>query len=102
MWGSDSSVADGAAEWFVVNGGAIHIGLKEADADGSGRIWYLRGKNVDSGRPSWREEFVNSLGGVRLDFMQIAVDGNGIPTIGYTTPPDFTKGTTTASRTAAP
>jgi len=39
---------------------------------------------------------------VRLDFMQIAVDGYGIPTIGYTTPPDFDKGVTTASRTAAP
>jgi len=34
--------------------------------------------------------------------MQIAVDGDGIPTIGYTTPPDFDKGTTTASRTVAP
>jgi hypothetical protein len=95
-------VADGAAEWFVVNGGTIHIGLKAAAADGSGVIWYLRGKNVDSGHPTWREEFVNSIGSVRLDFMQIAVDGNGIPTIGYTTPPDFTNGTTTASRTAAP
>ncbi len=34
--------------------------------------------------------------------MQIAVDGNGIPTIGYTTPPNFEKGVTAASRTAAP
>jgi len=54
------------------------------------------------GRPSRREEFVNSVGSVRMDFMQIAVDGNGIPTISCTTPSDFDKGVTTASRTVAP
>ena len=101
-WGNDSSVADGAAEWFAVSGGTIHIGLKEASPDGKGAIWYLKGKNVDSGRPSWKEELVNSVGAIRLDFMQIAVDGNGIPTIGYTSPPDFILGVTTSSRTVAP
>jgi hypothetical protein len=36
---------------------------------------------------------------VRLDFIQIAVDGNGIPTLGYTTPDG---GSTTASRLEPP
>jgi len=34
--------------------------------------------------------------------MQIAVDGNGLPTISCTTLSDFDKGVTTVSRTVAP
>lgn len=99
-WGNDSTVGDGAAEWFVVGGGTIHIGLKEAAADGTGNIWYLQGRRVATARPLWKEELVNNVAPVRLDFMQIALDGNGIPTIGYTTPPNFDKGVTTSSRSS--
>lgn len=101
-WGTDSSVGDGTAQWFVVHSGTIHVGLKEAASNGTGNIWYLRGKNVDTGHPAWKQELVDNVDPVRLDFMQITVDGNGIPTIGYTTPPDFDKGVTTASRKSAP
>lgn len=98
-WGNDSSVGDGgSAEFFVADGGTIHIGLKEAAAGGSGNIWYLRARHADTAAPDWKEELVDNVGGVRLDFMQITVDGNGIPTIGYTTPPDFDLGVTTSSR----
>ncbi len=45
-WGNDPSVGDGgSAQFFVVDGGTIHIGLKEASPDGASRIWYLRGKH---------------------------------------------------------
>jgi hypothetical protein len=96
--GDDPSVADGAAEFFVANGGTVHIAIKEAAANGSGNIWYLRAKHADTAVPDWKEEFVNNVGSIRLDFMQITVDGNGIPTIGYTTPPNFDQGVTTSSR----
>ncbi|MCI0415508.1 glycoside hydrolase [bacterium] len=101
-YGNDSSVGDTASAFFVVKGGTIHVAVKEAAAEGSGNIWYLQGKHVDSSKPIWKEEFVANVGATRLDFMQIVLDGNGIPTIGYTTPPDFSKGVTTSSRTSAP
>ncbi|MGH9360936.1 MAG: hypothetical protein ACRD2T_03405 [Thermoanaerobaculia bacterium] len=98
QWGNDPSVADGAGQFFVVDNGTIHIGLKEASPDGASRVFYLRGKHVDTAHPGWKAEHVDTVGAVRLDFMQITVDGNGIPTLGYTTPPNFTLGVTTASR----
>jgi hypothetical protein len=99
-WGDDPTVGDsGTAEWFAVHGGTIYVGLKEAaDAGGKSNIWYLKGKHVDSARPSWTQELVDRVLPDRLDFMQIAVDGRAIPTISYTTPPDFDQGVTTATR----
>jgi hypothetical protein len=97
-WGNDGSVGDDAADMFVVKGGTIHIGLKEAAPNNSGNIWYLQGNRVDTATPSWMEELVDTVGADRLDFMMIVVDANGIPTIGYTTPPDSQKGVTTSSR----
>lgn len=94
-WGNDASVADRAGSWFVVEAGTIHIGLKSA-----GGIYYVRGRNVDTASPTWTEELVDTVGStVRLDFMQITVDGNGIPTLGYTR---ATGGVTTATRSASP
>ncbi len=94
-WGDDASVADRAAAFFVVNAGTIHVGLKSA-----GKIYYLRGQNVDTASPVWAEELINTVGStVRLDFMQIAIDGNGIPTVGYTT---SAGGVTTSSRDTPP
>ena len=101
-WGNDTSVGDLAASFFVVSGGTIHIAIKEAVPDGSGNIWYLQGKHADSALPIWKQEFIQNVAADRLDFMQIVLDGNGIPTVSYTTPPDFSKGTTTASRIQAP
>ncbi len=98
-FGNDSSVADRAAGWFVADGGTVHLAIKEEAPDGQGNIWYLRGKHADTAHPGWKEEYVDTVDSVRLDFMQITVDGNGIPTIGYTTPPNFENGVTTASRT---
>lgn len=97
-WGDDGSVADGAAGWFVADAGTVHLGIKEAGPDGTGTIWYLRGKHSDSSAVDWKEEQVDTVGSIRLDFMQIALDGNGIPTIGYTTPPNGSNGVTTSSR----
>jgi hypothetical protein len=94
-WGNDASVADRAAAWFVVHGGTIHLGLKSA-----GNIWYLKGSSVDTATPTWSEELITNAGStVRLDFMQIVIDGNGIPTLGYTT---SAGGVTTSSRNAPP
>jgi hypothetical protein len=41
---------------------------------------------VDTATPHWDEELVDVVDNVRLDFMQIVLNGNGIPTISYTTP----------------
>lgn len=96
----------GADQFFVVDNGTIHVGLIEDGGAGNGRIFYLRGTGVDTATPHWDEELVDVVGNVRLDFMQIVVNGNGIPTISYTTPdvspapssPPLRQ-TTTASRT---
>lgn len=95
-WGNDSSVADDAASSFVVSGGTVHIALKEAAPEDKGNIWYLQARHADTARPIWKEELVNTVDPVRLDFMQIVRDGNGVLTIGYTSP--GSKGTTTSSR----
>ena len=87
----------GADQFFVVDSGTIHIGLLENAGEGNGRVYYLRGIGVDTAAPVWAEELVDQVGNVRLDFVQIVVNGNGIPTISYTTP---TKEVTTASRNA--
>jgi hypothetical protein len=76
----------GADQWFVVDNGTIHIGLIEDAGGGNGRIFYLRGTAVDTAKPHWDEELVDVIGNVRLDFMQIVLNGNGIPTISYTSP----------------
>jgi hypothetical protein len=85
----------GADQFFVVNCGTIHIGLIAAGAGGLNDVYYLRGSHVDTATPTWDEEFVESVGSNRLDFFQIVVDGNGIPTMSYTTPGSEV---TTASR----
>src|SRR5256714_7335377 len=76
----------GADQFFVVDNGTIHVGLIEDGGAGNGRIFYVRGTAVDTATPHWDEELVDVIGNVRLDFMQIVVNGNGIPTISYTTP----------------
>ena len=54
--------------------------------EGRGNVFYLRGLHVDTATPTWEEEFVDQVGSVRLDFLYIILDGNGVPTISYTTP----------------
>src|SRR6185437_13125314 len=49
-------------------------------------VFYLHGSRVDTATPSWEEELVDQVGNVRLDFLYIVLDGNGVPTISYTTP----------------
>ena len=97
-WGNAGRSDSGADQFFVVDCGTIHIGLLEAGPEGRGHVYYLRGSGVDTGQPTWNEELVDVVGNVRLDFMQIVLNGNGIPTISYTTP---TQEVTTASRDAA-
>jgi len=94
-WGNALRSDSGADQFFVADCGTIHIALMEAGAGGNGNVFYLRGANVDTAQPTWEEELVDVVGFDRLDFMQIVLDGNGIPTISYTTP---TKEVTTASR----
>jgi len=99
-WGNALLSDSGADQFFVANCGTIHIGLAEAAGGtpgGNTNIWYLRGSNVDTASPTWDEELVDVVGNDRLDFMQIVLDGNGIPILSYTTP-----GTevTTAARNA--
>ena len=76
----------GSDQYFVVDCGTIHIGLLEDGGGGTGRVYYLRGSFVDTATPSWEDELVDVVNNVRLDFMYIVLNGNGIPTISYTTP----------------
>ena len=93
----------GSDQYFVVDSGTIHVGLLEDAGNGAGRVYYLRGTGVDTANPIWDEELVDELAPaskdtfVRLDFMQIVLNGNGIPTISYTTA-GTGKQVTTASR----
>ena len=94
----DALLSDsGADQFFVVNCGTIHIGLITPGTAGKNDVYYLRGSHVDTANPTWDEEFVESVGSNRLDFFQIVIDGNGIPTMSYTTPGSEV---TTASRYA--
>jgi len=94
---ADGEAADGANEFFVASCGTIHIGLNQTAGGGNYNIWYLRGNNVDTANPTWDQELVDVVGSNRLDFMQIVLNGNGIPTISYT---DSGGAVTTASRNA--
>jgi len=98
-YGSARRSDAGSDQFFVVDCGTIHIGVLEDANEGNARVYYLRGSHVDTATPTWDEEFVDEVGSVRLDFLYIILDGNGIPTISYTTPD---KEVTTASRIAAP
>jgi hypothetical protein len=100
-YGSARRSDAGSDQSFVVDCGTIHIGLLEDASNGNGRVYYLRGRNVDTANPIWDEELVDEIGSVRLDFLYIILDGNGIPTISYTTP-GTGKQVTTASRNSAP
>ncbi|HEV3467768.1 MAG TPA: hypothetical protein VG148_00490 [Pyrinomonadaceae bacterium] len=96
-WGNAGRSDSGADQFFVVDNGRIHVGLLEDAGGGTGNVFYLRGTAVDTAAPVWQEELVDVVGNVRLDFMQIVLNGNGIPTISYTTPGEEV---TTASRLA--
>jgi hypothetical protein len=90
----------GSDQFFVVDCGTIHVGLLADAGEGRGNVFYLRGSNVDTATPTWDEELVDQVDNVRLDFMYIVLDGNGVPTISYTTP-GTGKQVTTASRKLA-
>ena len=96
-YGSARKSDPGSDQYFVVDCGTIHIGLQEDAGNGNGRVYYLRGTRVDTAQPTWDTELVDEVGDVRLDFLYMVLDGNGIPTISYTTPE---KEVTTASRNA--
>jgi hypothetical protein len=90
----------GSDQFFVVNCGTIHIAIAEAVdgvPGGNTNMWYLRGAQVDTASPVWNEELVETVGNNRLDFIQIVINGNNIPTMSYTKPGDEV---TTASRIA--
>jgi hypothetical protein len=93
-WGNALLSDSGADQFFVVNCGTIHVGLIAVGSNGND-IYYLRGSHVDTPNPTWDEEYIETVGTDRLDFFQIVLDGNGIPTMSYTTPGSEV---TTASR----
>ena len=76
----------GADQFFVVNCGTIHVGLAEAGTGGNTNVWYLRGSHVDTASPTWESELIDVVGNNRLDFFQIVLNGNNIPTLSYTAP----------------
>lgn len=105
-WGNADTGDGGSAEYFVVEDGNIHLAVSTPSAtlNNGNDVWYLYGANVDTANPIWHEELVDIVPPdgntpVRLDFMQIAVDDNGVPTLGYTT--TGSGDTTTASRASA-
>lgn len=83
----------GADQYFAVHDGTVHLAALVARG-AKGEVWYVTGSALDSAAPVWTEELVDVVNEVRLDFMQIAINGNGVPTISYTTP---SKEVTTAS-----
>jgi hypothetical protein len=85
-YGSARRSDAGSDQSFVVDCGTAHIGLMADGGEGRGNVYYLRGSHVDTATPTWDEEFVDQVGSVRLDFLYIILDGNGAPTISYTTP----------------
>jgi hypothetical protein len=90
----------GADQFFVVNCGTIHLGLiTPSGTGGTNNVYYLRGSQVDTATPTWVEELVDTVGSNRLDFFQIVIDGNGLPTLSYTTPGAANE-VTTATRNA--
>lgn len=83
----------GADQYFAMHDGTLHLAALVARG-AKGEVWYVTGSSLDSDAPVWTEELVDVVNEVRLDFMQIAVNGHGVPTISYTTP---SKEVTTAS-----
>jgi hypothetical protein len=96
-WGSAKRSDPGSDQFFVVDCGTVHIAILEDAGEGRGNVFYLRGSHVDTATPTWDEELVDQVDNVRLDFIYIILDGNGVPTISYTTP-GTGKQVTTASR----
>jgi hypothetical protein len=99
-WGSAKRSDPGSDQFFVVDCGTIHMAILEDAGEGRGNVFYLRGRGVDTANPVWDEELVDQTDNVRLDFIYIVLDGNGVPTISYTTP-GAGKQVTTASRNLA-
>jgi hypothetical protein len=104
-FGNAGRTDPGAEQYFVVDDGTIHLAVLENAGEGNGNVYYLRGTGVDTAKPIWQEELVDVVGNVRLDFMQIVLNGKDIPTISYTTPnvspapsPPQPRQVTTASR----
>jgi hypothetical protein len=90
----------GSDQFFVVNCGTIHIAIAEAVngvPGGNTNMWYLRGAHVDTATPTWDEELVETVGNNRLDFIQIVINSNNVPTMSYTKPGGEV---TTASRSS--
>ncbi len=87
----------GSDQFFAVDCGTIHLGLMTDAGESRGNVFYLRGSRVDTATPIWDEELVDVVENNRLDFMQIVLNGNGIPTLSYTRPGSEV---TTASRNA--
>ena len=87
----------GSDQFFVVSCGTIHLALATVGPGGQTDMYYLRGSRVDTATPVWDEELVESVGNNRLDFIQIVLNGNDIPTMSYTKPGGEV---TTASRLA--
>lgn len=85
-YGSARRGDPGADQFFVVENGTMHIAALEAAGEGKARMYYVHGTAVDTAQPLWQEELVDIVDSVRLDFVQLVVDGNGIPTMSYTTP----------------
>ena len=97
----------GGGQYFAVHGGRVHLAIIEAfGEDGTeGRIGYLRGRDLDTDTPRWHYEPVDVTLPVRLDFMQIALNGRGVPTLSYTTPDaggESREVTTASLKTALP
>jgi hypothetical protein len=106
-YGSAGRSDPGASHYFAVHDGRFEVALIEPYGENGtdGRIWYLRGHDLDTDSPRWHAEPVDIMPNVRLDFMQIAINGQGVPTISYTTPDTPTESrevTTAALQTTLP
>jgi hypothetical protein len=108
VWGDGEGVTDNAASWFVAEGGTIQLGLKVANGSGGcldpeGCIAYRRGTGADTASISWSPtEIILGHDSPEMDFLQIAVDGNGIPTVGYALEGENEGDSITSSRGAPP
>ena len=91
-FGNAASSDSGADQYFAVRNGQIHVALIETRLDNpesaviQKNIIYMIGHDLASDTPRWHVELVDVTDPVRLDFMQLAINGQGVPTMSYTTP----------------
>lgn len=97
LWGTGDGIGDDATQWFAVDDGDLHAAVYVEDGEDDD-IVYVHGRDVDTASPTWTTEHVQDHDDTRLDFLQLSLNADDIPTVGYT----YNEDVVTSSRTEAP